>query len=77
MSKIVAAYAPTVFQSKMVAPTNSFIWNLDYPRVPEATLTPMSSLTSVQYNPRDHFSIVGGCLSGQVGETDVLGNLFT
>lgn len=37
------------------------------PNRPEVTLKPPSALVSLQYNPKDPHTLVGGCYCGQIG----------
>lgn len=68
-SKLAAAYCITEFQKGSAnVSNNSYIWDLMCPNEPELALKPISPLVSVEFNPKDSHSLVGGCYNGQLGE---------
>jgi dynein intermediate chain 2 len=63
--KIAVAYSVLEFQG---TPANmsldSYIWDLENPKVPDQTLTPTSPLVCLKYNPKDPHILVGGLYNG-------------
>uniref|UniRef100_A0A3B4ZGP5 Dynein axonemal intermediate chain 2 n=1 Tax=Stegastes partitus TaxID=144197 RepID=A0A3B4ZGP5_9TELE len=65
--KLAAAYSCLEFQktSKDMS-LNSYIWDVENPNRPELTLKPASPLVSLDYNPKDPHTLVGGSYNGQI-----------
>jgi dynein intermediate chain 2 len=65
--RVAVAYGIMEFQKHTEGtPTDSYIWNATNPSKPEATLSPLSALTVLNYNNKDHNLIGAGQLSGQI-----------
>jgi dynein intermediate chain 2, axonemal len=63
--KIAVAYSVLEFQGM---PLNmcldSYIWDIENPNAPDQTLTPVSPIVCLKYNPKDPHVLVGGCYNG-------------
>jgi len=66
-SKIAMAYSSLDFQSssKKIS-TNAYVWDVNNPNEPDVTLTPSSHLVSLKFNPKEIFTVAGGCYNGVV-----------
>ncbi|KAL9653017.1 hypothetical protein ABK040_015532 [Willaertia magna] len=70
-SKIAVAYSNLDFQSFPVkTPTNAYVWDVNNPNEPEVTLLPNSPLVSIKYNPKESYTVAGGCYNGIVSVFD-------
>jgi len=49
---------------------NSYIWDVNNPNTPEASLTPASPLCCLEYNPKDPHLLVGGSYNGLISYYD-------
>jgi dynein intermediate chain 2 len=52
-------------------PTESYVWDLNNPNVPESVLSTPSPITNISYNPKLTDQIAGGCMNGLVAIWDV------
>ncbi|XP_029022455.1 dynein axonemal intermediate chain 2 [Betta splendens] len=69
--KMAAAYSCLEFQkASRDMSLDSYIWDVEYPKRPEMTLKPISSLVCLDYNPKDPHTLVGGSYSGQIAYWD-------
>lgn len=51
-------------------PLEAYLWDVENANEPESSLLPPCPLFDLQYNPKDHTSMAGGLLSGQVAIWD-------
>tara|TARA_A100001015_G_scaffold283493_1_gene348856 strand:- start:1990 stop:3738 length:1749 start_codon:yes stop_codon:yes gene_type:complete len=67
-TRIAVAYSVLQFQDPRLLtkslPVNSYIWDVQKPNSPEATLTPDSPLCSLRFNPKNTEVLVGGSYNG-------------
>jgi dynein intermediate chain 2 len=49
-----------------IVSTSSFVWDVESPGAPDVELTSPSSITCLQYSPKDSHILVGGCYNGLV-----------
>ncbi len=69
--KVAVAYSVLRFQSTPEGmPTDSYIWDVTNPNVPETKLSPTSPLCCIEYNPKETYTLVGGCYNGVVSLFD-------
>ncbi|XP_068188605.1 dynein axonemal intermediate chain 2 isoform X2 [Antennarius striatus] len=69
--KLAAAYSCLEFQkTSQDSSLDSYIWDIENPNRPEMSLKPASQLVSLDYNPKDPHTLVGGCYNGQVAYWD-------
>lgn len=71
-NKVAVSYAIMDFQQmpdKM--PVASYIWDVNNPNQPDATILPQSPLCCLKYNPRSPDHLVGGSYNGMVGFWDL------
>uniref|UniRef100_A0A3P9IUI9 Dynein, axonemal, intermediate chain 2b n=1 Tax=Oryzias latipes TaxID=8090 RepID=A0A3P9IUI9_ORYLA len=68
--KLAAAYSSVVFQQTSQLSTDSYIWDVEKPSIPEMVLKPPSPLVCLEYNPRVSYTLMGGCYNGQVAHWD-------
>ncbi|XP_069581767.1 dynein axonemal intermediate chain 2 [Brachyistius frenatus] len=69
--KLAAAYSCLEFQRSCGdVSLDSYIWDVENPNRPEATLKPASPLVCLDYNPKDSHTLVGGSYSGQIAYWD-------
>ncbi|XP_072936986.1 dynein axonemal intermediate chain 2-like [Epargyreus clarus] len=52
------------------APIECYLWDVENANSPEVIFTPPCAVLDLQFNPRDHATLAGGLLSGQVGVWD-------
>ena len=65
--KIAVAYSVVEFQRwPKDMPFESYIWNVENPNKPELALKPISPLVTLEYNPKDPHTLIGGCYNGQL-----------
>ena len=65
--KIAVAYSVVEFQRwPKDMPFESYIWNVENPNKPELSLKPISPLVTLEYNPKDPHTLIGGCYNGQL-----------
>jgi dynein intermediate chain 2 len=63
--KFAVAYSVLKFQSMPLNMSlDSYIWDIEVPNTPDQTLTPISPIVSLKYNPKDPHILVGGCYNG-------------
>jgi dynein intermediate chain 2 len=70
--KVAVSYSCTQFQQmpdKM--PMASYIWDVNKPNAPDATVLPQSPLCCLVYNPRSPDHLVGGSYNGMLGFWDL------
>lgn len=67
-TKLAVAYCSTEFTSNSdKAAYDSYVWDIDSPNKPSDVLTPANSpCVTLEYNPKDQHTILGGCLNGQI-----------
>ena len=70
-NKVAVAYAVTAFQSAQGGEACSYIWDIQSPNHPDATLLPLSPLTTLAYNPRSPDHVVGGSYNGLLSFFDL------
>ncbi|CAH0726408.1 unnamed protein product, partial [Brenthis ino] len=63
-------YVDVDFNHNPRAPIESYVWDLENANYPEVVLTPPAALLDLQFNPRDHNTLIGGMMNGQVGVWD-------
>jgi dynein intermediate chain 2 len=71
-NKVAVSYSILQFQQmpdKM--PITSYIWDVNNPNQPDATISPQSPLCCLVYNPRSPDHLVGGSYNGMVGFWDL------
>ncbi|RVE61597.1 hypothetical protein OJAV_G00172140 [Oryzias javanicus] len=68
--KLAAAYSSVEFQQTSQLSTDSYIWDVEKPSIPEMVLKPSSPLFCLEYNPRVSYTLMGGCYNGQVAYWD-------
>jgi len=71
-NKLAVAYSKLGFQqmpSDMAL--TSYIWDLNSPNEPEMSLNPQSALVSLEYNPRQDQTLVGGSYNGLISLWDL------
>ena len=65
--RIAVAYSVVEFQRwPKDMPFESYIWNVENPNKPELSLKPISPLVTLEYNPKDPHTLIGGCYNGQL-----------
>jgi dynein intermediate chain 2 len=65
--KLAVAYSVLKFQSMPDGmPTDAYIWDVNNPNVPETRFVPSSPLCCIEYNPKESYTLVGGCYNGVV-----------
>jgi dynein intermediate chain 2 len=73
-TRIAVAYSVLQFQDprllQKTLPVNSYLWDVQKPNSPEATLTPDSPLCSLRFNPKNTDVLIGGSYNGLVCHFD-------
>lgn len=69
--KLAVAYSMLRFQSTPDnLPTDSYIWDIANPNIPETKMVPSSPMCCIEYNPKESYTLVGGCYNGIVSLFD-------
>jgi len=70
--KLAVAFAIMQFQDYRMEKMSeaSYIWDVNNPNTPEASLSPASPLCCLEYNPKDPHLLVGGSYNGLVSAFD-------
>ena len=67
--RIAVAYSSLRFQEMpKEMSTESYIWNVENPTIPEQTIHSSSPLVCLKYNPKDPHILVGGSYNGILGK---------
>ncbi|CAF1551371.1 unnamed protein product [Adineta ricciae] len=64
--KIAVSYSNLEFNPIQTNPIDSLVWDIEDANKPETILKSNSSLTTVEFNPKDTNQILAGCTNGQV-----------
>ncbi|CAF3905248.1 unnamed protein product, partial [Rotaria sp. Silwood1] len=64
--KIAVSYCNFNFNPIIMNTIDSLVWDIENPNKPELILKPNSSLSTVEFNQKDTYQILAGCLNGQV-----------
>ncbi|CAF0927928.1 unnamed protein product [Rotaria sordida] len=64
--KIAVSYCNFDFNPIIMNTIDSLVWDIENPNKPELILKPNSSLSTVEFNQKDTYQILAGCLNGQV-----------
>lgn len=71
-NKVAVSYSVTQFQQMPDRmPLNSYIWDVNHPNEPDATISPRSPLCCLVYNPRSPDQLIGGSYNGMIGFWDL------
>ncbi|KAI5734179.1 hypothetical protein M8J77_003490 [Diaphorina citri] len=70
-TRIAGSYCNLDFQTPTVYGCESYVWDVDNPNKPFLVLQGPACVASVEYNPKDVHSLIGGLLNGQVAFWDV------
>lgn len=71
-NKVAVSYSSVQFQQMPDRmPLNSYIWDVNNPNEPDATISPRSPLCCLVYNPRSPDQLVGGSYNGMIGFWDL------
>uniref|UniRef100_A0A674HH09 Dynein axonemal intermediate chain 2 n=1 Tax=Taeniopygia guttata TaxID=59729 RepID=A0A674HH09_TAEGU len=64
---VAVAYCSLDFQdSRKDMSSDSYIWDLEKPHIPELSLKPSSPVVTLEYNSKDWHHVLGGCYNGQI-----------
>ncbi|CAF1149392.1 unnamed protein product [Adineta steineri] len=64
--KMAVSYCNLDFNPNRINTIDSLVWDIENPNKPDFILKPNSSLTTVEFNPKDTNQILAGCHNGQI-----------
>lgn len=70
-NRLAASYCNVNFKKSSNINYTSYIWEIENPNNPYMTLKPFCPLLTLEYNPKDSNTLVGGLMTGQVACWDI------